>query len=283
MKRLVVGILLALIGIATIAAQFTDSGPYRLANAVFAVIVELVPGALLIGFGVRAIKHSRKRRAAPDLKVSDFPNVQPNAFHRWKDAILEPVNANHTAAEKAIILTPAIVGGVIMGLPSATEFIYLFAPGNRGICGSICCLSVPVGGAVAAIMLRRRITNREPETRDGVLAGFYAAIAGSLLVLVIGVPMGLLEDKLIYEQRQDIWERGINEGYLDPGRAEREFGYTSGTWFSAKTLLTFVVTYIVSTIVCIALSSIGGLIGIKLSGKRRGPPISPAVPTAQPV
>lgn len=193
MKRLVAGIILALIGCATIAAQFTHSGSDRLANAAFAVILELIPGALLIGFGVRAIKRSTRRGTAPDLQASDFPIGEPGAFHRWKNALLEPVNPNYPAGQAhgrylrwmAILLILAGASGALSVLGTG-EAVYILNNRFR-LEASVACIVAGVLGLFGGFF------QRQISLRPAVVGGLVAGILGSLsLVFIDGWPFLLL-------------------------------------------------------------------------------------------
>ena len=86
--------------------------------------------------------------------------------------------------EKPSKVTPALIGGIILGLLSAIPLI------NFG--NACCCLWVLVGGAIAAKMLINRSPVYPVQSGDGAVVGLLAGAIGSAVILVIGVPLQLL-------------------------------------------------------------------------------------------
>jgi hypothetical protein len=68
------------------------------------------------------------------------------------------------------MLLPALVGGGIAGLLSGIPLV-----------GCLCCLWLLLGGAIAVYMLRGKSLSMKEALIVGIFAGFFAALAGSLV------------------------------------------------------------------------------------------------------
>lgn len=68
------------------------------------------------------------------------------------------------------MLLPALVGGGVAGLLSGIPLV-----------GCLCCLWLLLGGAVAVYMLRGKSLSMKEALLVGICAGFFAALAGSIV------------------------------------------------------------------------------------------------------
>ena len=101
--------------------------------------------------------------------------------------------------EKPSKLQPVLLGGLVLGLGSVIPGVSF---------GNLCCCGwAIVGGALAAYLLTRRSPVLPITNGDGAWAGALAGVVGSLINLVIGVPLSLLQWNNVVsqvEQRAEI-------------------------------------------------------------------------------
>src|ERR1044072_5245681 len=77
-------------------------------------------------------------------------------------------------------LKPALIGGVILGVLSALPLVQ-----------TCCCIWALVGGLIAANMYIKSSPN--PVTpADGAIVGAIAGAIGSVLIIVVGIPLQLI-------------------------------------------------------------------------------------------
>lgn len=75
---------------------------------------------------------------------------------------------------------PALAGGMFLGVLSSLPFV-----------SALCCVWVPVGGAIAAFL----VTKQRPtaiRTGDGAFAGVLSGVFGALVGTVISIPVRIL-------------------------------------------------------------------------------------------
>ena len=160
------------------------------------------------------------------------------------------------------MLQPALFGGLVTGLLSGLPFISI---GN--VC---CCLWVILGGAVAAYFLQQR--RETPITAgDGAVVGLLAGLIGSVVYVVVSLPVTLLMAPF----QQQVFDQLINSGEFPP---EFEQFLTSGmTGFFA-----IVMGFFAMLAAGIVFSTLGGLIGALIFKKSQPPAFvqGPPPPTA---
>lgn len=164
-------------------------------------------------------------------------------------------------------LRAAIIGGVVIGLLSGLPFVKL---GNV-----LCCLWIIVGGALASYLYIKK-SPTPVDIGKGAMIGALAGVIGTVVELLVGVPLTILTGYPELNFLVSLMERA------DPQRAElyrqrveqmlsrpfaEQFFYSV---FSLGTLLSLLIT--------VVFALIGGLIAIPLFEKRKadaGPPPPP--------
>ena len=146
---------------------------------------------------------------------------------------------------------PALIGGAVMGVLSAIPVLNL---GN--VC---CCLWVISGGMVAAYLLQQE--QAEPVTAgDGALVGLFAGLFGTLVTVVLSIPIGLVMAPI---QRQFL-ERMNQNGQMPRGFED----------FAASAAVGVIGTVIFAMIFLVAgviFSTLGGLLGAAIFKKPAQP------------
>jgi hypothetical protein len=164
-------------------------------------------------------------------------------------------------------LRSAIIGGVVIGLLSGIPYVKL---GN-----AICCLWIIAGGALASYLYIKK-SPTPVNIGEGALVGTLAGAIGTVVELLVGVPLTILtgypELKFLVglmeradPQRAEIYRQNV-ENFLGRPFAE-QFFYSV---FSLGTLVSLLIT--------VVFALIGGLIAIPLFEKRKidaGPPPPP--------
>jgi hypothetical protein len=164
-------------------------------------------------------------------------------------------------------LRAAMIGGVVIGLLSGLPFVKL---GNV-----LCCLWIIVGGALASYLYIKK-SPTPVNIGEGAMIGALAGVVGTVVELLVGVPLTILTGYPELNFLVSLMERA------DPQRAElyrqrveqmlsrpfaEQFFYSV---FSLGTLLSLLIT--------VVFALIGGLIAIPLFEKRKadaGPPPPP--------
>jgi hypothetical protein len=167
-------------------------------------------------------------------------------------------------------LRAAIIGGLVMGLLSGLPYVSL---GNIA-----CCLWVVLGGALATYLYIR--TSPTPvDIGEGALLGLLAGVFGTIVQLVVGVPVTILtgyQDKRLMlgliermnPEKAELYRQRIEYAMSRPF-IEQFFASV----FSLGTLLVFIIT--------VVFALVGGLVAVPLFEKRKagaGPPPPPPPP-----
>jgi hypothetical protein len=154
------------------------------------------------------------------------------------------------------MLQPALLGGLVMGLLSGLPFI------SAGNC--VCCLWVVLGGAVGAYVLQQR-RDAPITAADGAIVGLLSGVFGSLVYLVVSIPITLLMSPF----QQQLFDQVINNGDLPP-EVER-FLSTGMTG-----VLAIVMGFFAMLAAGVVFSTIGGVIGALIFKKSQ--PVAPPPP-----
>ncbi len=142
-------------------------------------------------------------------------------------------------------LKPALLGGLITGVLSAIPFV------------NYCCCIWAVGGGLLATFLYVRSSPVPVSTGEGGVVGVLSGVLGSIIYVVIGLPILLLLGTASQ----------FEEGFRRSGVSVP----LSGMLFVAVLVLVFVVFLVI-------FSAIGGLIGVPIFEKRKGQSAPPPPP-----
>lgn len=158
-------------------------------------------------------------------------------------------------------LKPAIIGGVILGVLSAIPAV-----------NYCCCIWALVGGLVAAHLYIKASPN--PVTpADGAIVGAIAGGVGVVLIIVIGIPLNLILGAAMMSMMGGIMQNA------DPSQAAqlREAMAASG----GVTIFNAIKGAVISSVIAVIFSAVGGLLGVALLEKRKGGPGMPPPPPPQ--
>lgn len=167
--------------------------------------------------------------------------------------------------EKPSKLQPALVGGLITGVLSSIPVI---DAGN--LC---CCLWVLLGGVIAARMLVKRSPYLPITTGEGAEVGALAGVVSAGIVLVIGVPIGLLLSSTSTESLNQIADSIGSPAF-------REATLQVADMMRDHPLLFALLSWFIRSIIMIAFATVGGMMGVAMFEKRKGqqPPSPPPAP-----
>ncbi len=160
-----------------------------------------------------------------------------------------------------LMLKPALMGGLVMGVLSALPGVSL------GNC--CCCAWLVTGGLVAAYLLQSN--SPEPIAMgDGALVGLLAGLFGAVVNMIVSVPMNILTGP--FQQR--LFQR-IAETQPDMPDNVRQLvdNMGAGAVSIAGTIMAFFVMLILGAV----FSSIGGLLGAFFF-KKKAAPVPPPPP-----
>lgn len=162
--------------------------------------------------------------------------------------------------EKPSKLQPALLGGLVLGLGSVI-------PGLSY--GNLCCCGWGIaGGALAAYLLIKRSPTLPITKGDGAGAGSLAGVAGSVVYLVIGVPLNLLQWPGLVAQMQG---RG---DVMQDAAARETFRHMVGIMQDHPILISLAICLIFA-VIATGMAALGGVIGVALFEKRKGQPYPP--------
>ncbi len=149
-------------------------------------------------------------------------------------------------------LKPALIGGVLLGLLSAIPVVNLV-----NIC---CCLWALIGGLLASYLY---IKNSPVPARagDGAILGALAGLVGAVIVVVIGIPISIIAGGITRELLIRLIEN-VNPGQAEAIRIQMEAG---------STIAGAIVNGIILAVLLVIFSTIGGLLGVPIFEKRKGP------------
>ncbi|MGH9827525.1 MAG: hypothetical protein ACREDR_30225, partial [Blastocatellia bacterium] len=164
--------------------------------------------------------------------------------------------------DKPSKFTPALIGGIVLGLLSSIPFVNL---GN--FC---CCLWVIVGGAIAAKMLVNRSTYFPVSSGEGASVGALAGVVGSLVYLVIGVPISLIFGAAMTARFLESFKGMVNDPNVSAqfDQALRQMENRPASEAVVSSLL----YWLIGSVIIIGVATLGGVIGIALFEKRKGNP-----------
>lgn len=167
-------------------------------------------------------------------------------------------------------LRAAIIGGLVMGLLSGLPYVSL---GNIA-----CCLWVVLGGALATYLYIRK-SPTPVDIGEGALVGLLAGVFGTIVQLLVGVPVTILtgyQDKrlvLSLVERMNPEKAELYRQRIEYAMSRPFIEQFFASVFSLGTLLVFIIT--------VVFALVGGLVAVPLFEKRKadaGPPPPPPPP-----
>jgi len=158
-------------------------------------------------------------------------------------------------------IKPALIGGVIVGILSAIPMV-----------NYCCCIWAIVGGMVAAHLYIKASPN-PVSPADGAIVGAIAGAIGIVLIIVIGIPLQLILGTAMMSMMSGVMQNA------DPSQAAqfREAMAASG----GVTIFNAIKGAVISSVISVIFSAVGGLLGVALFEKRKGGPGMPPPPPPQ--
>lgn len=179
--------------------------------------------------------------------------------------------------EKPNKFQAAILGGVVLGLLSSIPPINFV-----NIC---CCLWVLLGGVIAARTLIKRSPVFPVTTGEGATVGALAGVIGSLILLVISVPLGLMGvgEGMTYSFLEKIGDAANNPEVREQMRVMIEqMQRQAATQSVGQKLVGALFAWLITAVIYIGFATLGGIIGVALFEKRKGQPMPPMAPPGAP-
>lgn len=179
--------------------------------------------------------------------------------------------------EKPNKFKAAILGGVVLGLLSSIPPISLV-----NIC---CCLWVLLGGVIAARTLIKRSPYLPVTTGEGATVGALAGVIGSLITLVISIPLAIMGvgEEMTYSLMRWMGEVSNNPQVRDQmQQAIEQAQRQAATQSIGQKLGSALFMWIITTVVFIGFAALGGILGVAMFEKRKGQPMPPMPPQGPP-
>lgn len=155
-------------------------------------------------------------------------------------------------------LRPALIGGVVIGLLSGIPYVNL---GNI-----ICCMWI-VGGGVLASYLYIKKSPQPVNIGEGALLGAMAGVIGTVVTLIVGIPLTILTGYPEQRMLVDFMER------FDPQQAEVYRQRIEEVMSQPLTTQVFSSVFSIGTFIALAITVlfalIGGLLAVPLFEKRK--------------
>ncbi|HKV39853.1 MAG TPA: hypothetical protein VJX67_11625 [Blastocatellia bacterium] len=164
--------------------------------------------------------------------------------------------------EKPSKLVPALIGGAVLGILSSIPFVNL---------ANCCfCFWVLLGGAIAAKLLISRSPVYPVQTGEGAAVGALAGLVGCSITLVVGIPLSILFGSGMTASIMS----GLRGLSSDPNfTAQMDQALRQSQSRPMAEALGYSLFYwVVGSLVSIGFATLGGLIGVSLFEKRKGPP-----------
>jgi len=153
--------------------------------------------------------------------------------------------------ERPSLMTPALVGGAVAGVLSAIPFL-----------NCLCCLWI-IGGAMLAAYLLAKDSPVSLTAGDGAIVGIFSGIVAAVVDAVIGIPLHAVNGQIVKRMMERLAEFA----------EEMPSGWES--WLERSTgpvsISLFLFGLLISAVIFAALGALGGIIGISLFGKKKGP------------
>jgi hypothetical protein len=156
-------------------------------------------------------------------------------------------------------IKPALIGGVVLGLLSVIPFVNFV-----NVC---CCLWAILGGLLASYLYIKN-SPTPASAGDGAILGAFAGLVGAVIVVVIGIPISVMMGDIM----SGLLVRLLTS--INPLQAEmiRE-RMAEGT-----TIVQAIVRGLISAVLLVIFSTIGGLIAIPIFERRKANVAPPPPP-----
>ncbi len=156
-------------------------------------------------------------------------------------------------------LKPALIGGVVVGLLSAIPFVNWV-----NIC---CCLWAILGGLLGSYLY---VKNAVAPARagDGALVGILTGVIGAAIYLVVGIPLAILAGSAMASVFGSLVE-SIDPSQADQIRTQME---------AAQTVVGAIVRGLITAVLLVIFSTIGGLLGVPIFERRKPEMMQPPPP-----
>jgi hypothetical protein len=155
-------------------------------------------------------------------------------------------------------LRPALIGGVVMGILSGIPYLNL---GNV-----ICCMWI-VGGGMLASYLYIKKSPQPVNVGEGAMIGAMAGVVGTLVALIVGVPLNIL---MSYPEQRflvDLTERfNPEQAEVYRERLEAVMSQPVATQFFSSF---FSIGTFIALAITVLFALIGGLLAVPLFEKRK--------------
>lgn len=155
---------------------------------------------------------------------------------------------------------PAVIGGVVIGILSVIPLV-----GAVNIC---CCLWAILGGMLASNLYIKN-SPVPAKSGDGAALGAIAGAVGAVISVVLGIPIDLATGPMIKGLMVDLLRK------VDPAQAEV---LRTQIEASGSSIASVVITSLVLAALLFVFAIVGGLIGVALFEKRKGPAAPPPPP-----
>ena len=161
--------------------------------------------------------------------------------------------------DKPSKIQPALLGGLVIGLLWSIPYLNLI-----NFC---CCIGVIAGGALAAWLLIKRSPVLPVSSGDGAVVGLLAGLVGAGVYLVLGIPIGL-----VFNQAGVSIIKSLFGMFNNPeiNRAMEDAIRNAQNQSMGERLVGVLVSWVITSVISVGFSSIGGLIGVAMFEKRKG-------------
>ncbi|HEX8069417.1 MAG TPA: hypothetical protein VF546_05670 [Pyrinomonadaceae bacterium] len=153
-------------------------------------------------------------------------------------------------------MRPALVGGLIAGLLSAIPFV--------NFVNMCCCAWLLAGGALATYLYVKNSPTRVPPA-DAAQVGLLAGVVAAGVLLVVGIPLGLIFSGTMNELVVRVFE-GMSP---EMGREVRRQIELQENMPLSQRLPQMFGYSLMNAVVTIIFSTLGGLLGLALFEKRK--------------
>jgi hypothetical protein len=143
----------------------------------------------------------------------------------------------------------AVIGGAVAGILSAIPFVNFV---------NVCCCAWAVLGGVLAVYLYSKDTQTPVTPGDGATLGAIAGAITAAIYLVVGVPIGYVIGKSMSSFVMDLMARN-DPAQVEALRQQMEASQTIGA---------AIMNGLIGGVVLFIFSTIGGLIGAAIFGKK---------------